>query len=48
MTTAKAKDMSPEEMAGKWVIGTLHENNEITEFCDEYDRLVDRVNQGRR
>jgi 2-oxoglutarate ferredoxin oxidoreductase subunit beta len=48
VTTAKAKDMSPEEMAGKWVIGTLHENNEITEFCDEYDRLVDRVNQGRR
>ena len=40
VTTAKAKRLSPEEMEGKSVIGTLHEDNR-SEFCDEYQKLVD-------
>ncbi len=40
VTTAKAKDMSPEELKDKYVIGTLHEDDR-TEFCDEYQKVVD-------
>lgn len=40
VTTAKAKKLSPEEMEGKFIIGTLHEDDR-TEFCDEYQKVVD-------
>lgn len=43
VTTAKAKNMSAEELKGKHIIGTLYENNEITEFCDEYQRVVETL-----
>ncbi len=36
----KASKMTDEELKGKWVLGTLHEH-EATEFCDEYQKLVD-------
>ena len=39
-TTAGAAKMSPEELKDKWVIGTLHEDDR-TEFCDEYQKVVD-------
>lgn len=46
VTMTKAKTMSPEELEDKYVIGTLH-NVEKTEFCDEYQRVIDSV-QGRK
>jgi 2-oxoglutarate ferredoxin oxidoreductase subunit beta len=41
VTMSKAKGMSAEELQGKWVLGKLHEDNVKTEFCDEYQRVVD-------
>ncbi len=38
---AKAKKMTDEELKGKYVIGNLHNDEIKTEFCDEYQRLVD-------
>lgn len=43
VTTARAANMSPEELKGKHIIGTLYENNEKTEFCDEYQKVCDTV-----
>lgn len=44
----KAQTMTPEQLKGKHVIGTLFEDKERTEFCDEYQKLVDaRVAGGR-
>ncbi len=42
---AKAKEMRPEELRGKHVVGVLHEI-EKTEFCDEYQLMVDRLKGG--
>jgi 2-oxoglutarate ferredoxin oxidoreductase subunit beta len=36
---SKAQTMTKEELKGKWVIGTFHEDNDKTEFCDEYARV---------
>jgi 2-oxoglutarate ferredoxin oxidoreductase subunit beta len=41
VTTARAKNMSEEDLAGKYIIGNLHEDNVKTEFCDEYQKVVD-------
>ena len=41
VTTAKAKKMEEEELKNKFVIGKLHEDNVKTEFCDEYQKLID-------
>ena len=38
---ARAKNMAAEELKGKYVIGALHEDNVKTEFCDEYQKVVD-------
>ncbi|RKX20266.1 MAG: 2-oxoacid:ferredoxin oxidoreductase subunit beta [Candidatus Zixiibacteriota bacterium] len=38
---AKAKKMTDEELKGKYVIGNLHNDEIKTEFCDEYQRLID-------
>jgi 2-oxoglutarate ferredoxin oxidoreductase subunit beta len=40
VTVVKAKSMDREELKGKWIIGKLHEDNEKTEFCDEYEKVV--------
>lgn len=40
VSIAKAAKMTAEELEGKWVIGTLYEDDK-TEFCDEYQRVVD-------
>lgn len=45
VTTARAKNMTPEELKGKHVIGTLFEDNVKSEFCDEYDRVCESVNK---
>jgi len=37
----RAKNMTSEELQGKYVIGTLHEDNVKTEFCYEYQKVVD-------
>jgi 2-oxoglutarate/2-oxoacid ferredoxin oxidoreductase subunit beta len=37
----KAQTMTPDQLKGKFVIGTLYENTERTEFCDEYQKLVE-------
>jgi len=42
---SKAKTMSPEEMDDKFTIGLLHEDNETTEFNDEYQKVVDRFQE---
>jgi len=42
VTTTKARKMSPEELEGKRIIGTLHEDDK-TEFCDEYQKVADRL-----
>ena len=41
VTKAKAKNMSPEELEGKHILGILHEDNDKTEFCDEYQKVVE-------
>ena len=43
VTKAKAKNMTDEELVGKYVIGVLHEDKDKTEFCDEYQRVVDSL-----
>jgi 2-oxoglutarate ferredoxin oxidoreductase subunit beta len=43
----KAQTMTPEELKGKHVIGTLYEDKERTEFCDEYQKLLDTRKGGR-
>jgi len=40
VTTAKASRMQPEELQDKWIVGTLYQDDK-TEFCDEYQKLVD-------
>ena len=42
----KAGKMSVEELKDKFVIGKLHEADK-TEFCDEYQRVVDSLREGR-
>lgn len=41
VTVAKAKGMDAEALQGKWVVGKLHQDNVKTEFCDEYQKVVD-------
>ena len=45
VTKAKASKMSAEELERKFVIGNLH-NIDITEFCDEYQKVVDSHMEG--
>jgi len=40
---SKAKDMTPEEMQGKYVIGTLH-NIERPEYVEQYQKIIDKFN----
>ncbi len=40
VSLGKAKNMSEEELKDKIVIGTLYEDDK-TEFCDEYQKIVD-------
>ena len=39
----KAKDMTPEELQGKYVIGTLH-NIERPEYVEQYQKIIDKFN----
>ena len=41
ITTAKAKKMNADELQGKIVIGKLHEDLVKTEYCDEYQKIVE-------
>ena len=41
----EASTMSPEEMAGKFIIGELY-NNPSPEYCEEYEKIIARA-QGR-
>lgn len=44
----KAQTMTPDQLKGKHVIGTLYEDKERSEFCDEYQKLLDaRMTGGR-
>ncbi|HOP07235.1 MAG TPA: 2-oxoacid:ferredoxin oxidoreductase subunit beta [candidate division Zixibacteria bacterium] len=47
VTTAKAKTMNEEELKGKIVIGTLHEDMVKTEFCDEYQKVINARQGGK-
>lgn len=47
VSKAQAAKMSAEELSGKWVIGTLHHDEVKTEFCDEYQSLVDAQQGGK-
>ncbi len=42
MPIQAATKLPPEKMVGKFVTGLIHETN-ATEFCDEYDKLVERL-----
>ncbi|MFQ5499130.1 MAG: 2-oxoacid:ferredoxin oxidoreductase subunit beta [Candidatus Zixiibacteriota bacterium] len=42
VTVAKAKNLSEEDLEGKFLIGKLHVQDK-TEFCDEYQNVVDRL-----
>lgn len=44
VTKARAAKLSPEELADKFVIGTLYHDDK-TEFCDEYQKTVDRFKE---
>jgi 2-oxoglutarate ferredoxin oxidoreductase subunit beta len=37
-----AENMSPEKLEGKFLTGLIHEHD-ATEFCEEYQKLVDRL-----
>jgi len=37
-----AENMSPEKLKGKFLTGLIHEHD-ATEFCEEYQKLVDRL-----
>lgn len=39
VTKAKAKNMTEEELEGKWILGKIYDV-EKTEFCDVYDEVV--------
>ena len=39
----KALEMTPEQKKGKIVCGVFKDDNEKTEFCDEYQRMVDML-----
>jgi 2-oxoglutarate ferredoxin oxidoreductase subunit beta len=43
---AKAQKMSPEELKGKFVIGTLYKSGK-SEFCDVYDDVMSQVKGGK-
>jgi 2-oxoglutarate ferredoxin oxidoreductase subunit beta len=45
ISVGKAKKMTPEELEGKFVLGRIH-HIEKTEFCDEYQQLIDSVRGG--
>ncbi len=47
VTKAKASKMTEEELAGKWVVGCLHNDEVTTEFCDEYQKVVDAQREGK-
>jgi 2-oxoglutarate ferredoxin oxidoreductase subunit beta len=44
----KTQTMTPEQLKGKHVIGTLYQDAERTEFCDEYQKLVEARTAGRK
>lgn len=44
---SRANEMSPEDLKGKYVTGVLHEV-EKTEFCDEYQRMVESLKGGKK
>jgi 2-oxoglutarate ferredoxin oxidoreductase subunit beta len=44
----KAQTMTPDQLKGKHVIGTLYQDAERTEFCDEYQKLVEARTAGRK
>ena len=37
----KAKKMTEEELRDRFIIGVLHRDNEKTEFCEEYQKVVE-------
>jgi 2-oxoglutarate/2-oxoacid ferredoxin oxidoreductase subunit beta len=43
VSKAKADKMTPEELKGKVITGLMHLNQERQEYCDEYDKLIQRV-----
>ena len=45
VSKSKAEKMKPEEMEGKLIIGELYKNTERPEFCDEYEKLCQRVQE---
>lgn len=45
-STARAKSATPEESKDLIVTGVLHRDNEKTELCDEYQKLIDRLTGG--
>ena len=47
VTRARAAKLSPEELADKFVIGTLYTDDK-TEFCDEYQKTIERAKAGRK
>jgi 2-oxoglutarate ferredoxin oxidoreductase subunit beta len=47
VTKAKAAKMSEEELADKYVVGVLHNDKAKTEFCDEYQKVVDAHKGGK-
>ncbi len=47
VTLAKAKDMPPDDLKGKIVMGIMHQVQK-TEFCDEYQHVVDVQMGGRK
>ncbi len=47
VTLAKAKDMPPDDLKGKIVMGVMHQVQK-TEFCDEYQHVVDVQTGGRK
>jgi 2-oxoglutarate ferredoxin oxidoreductase subunit beta len=42
MPIQAAAKLPPEKMVGKFVTGLIHETD-ATEFCDEYEMLVERL-----
>jgi 2-oxoglutarate ferredoxin oxidoreductase subunit beta len=45
---SKTKVMSEEEYRDKIITGVLHRDDDKTELCDEYQKLIDSLKNGKK
>jgi len=43
VSVRQAEKMSPEELKDKYAVGLLHQDTERTEYCDDYNKVIERA-----